>query len=150
MECLPWTTWMLINSFKKLGGTRATDAALTGVATHGPHCVRRYVRVSRAEHQGGVPHRGQCRSGHGKELGCCLEPQLVVSFLSGFLWKLRKVDSALADQFTKVKIDAYFLRSEDGQQGEPLSGAVAQKPTPSSFPMKCEWRSPPGQQGFFH
>lgn len=72
--------------------------------------------VSSADHEGGMSHGAQCRLGHGKVLGWCSEPQPIVSFLSGFLLKLRKVDSVLADKLTKeVKINTSFLRNEDGQ-----------------------------------
>lgn len=83
----------------------------------------RYVCGSSAEHGGGEPHRGQCRLGPttradhcGKALGWCLEPRLIFSFLSEFLLTLRKVDLNLVGKLTKGrKINAYFLRTEDGQ-----------------------------------
>lgn len=65
------------------------------------------VDESGTEHAGGEPHRGQCgprstaKADHGRALGGCLEPQLISSFLSGFLSTLIKVDSDLAGKLRK-------------------------------------------------
>lgn len=67
------------------------------------------------------------------------------SFLSGFLLTLKKVDSALADKLTKgVKIDACFLRNEDGQQGDSRQVLLHKNQPLLRFLGSVSGRSPTG------
>lgn len=99
------------------------------------------VDESGADHAGGEPHGGQCgprptaKADNGRALGGCLEPQLISSFISGFLSTLRKVDSDLAGKLRKgEKLMLTSLEMKMASEDSLWSAAV-QKNNPFFIPL---------------